>query len=264
MDTKAQYLISKDNGKLQIPYNEYILLMHRVDEAKRVMRVKNEVLASLKQKLEELHAQDQLAVDMQPAEKAAAADAENRAEPVVEHVAESAEEPKVEDEPEKVSIEFSYDGQNQAATNEETTSKPEAVAGRQKSQYEIPPIKKEIVEHFNARDASGRLFNVFKQYYTCLNETCGGTVCVTMKDGVCSLLNYDEWEEFAFVDIYENDLRFAVDPRYTNDLSALNFCEVSRLLASRRSLVSIQVGDLNKTMLGTLVKAFNEIGQPTS
>jgi len=81
---------------------------------------------------------------------------------------------------------------------------------------------------------------------------------------VCSLLNYDEWEEFAFVDIYENDLRFAVDPRYTNDLSALNFCEVSRLLASRRSLVSIQVGDLNKTMLGTLVKAFNEIGQPTS
>ena len=81
-----------------------------------------------------------------------------------------------------------------------------------------------------------------------------------MKDGFCSLWNYDEWEEFAFVDIYEGNLRFAVDPRYTNALSALSICQVPRLLSSRRNLVCAQVGDLNTTMLNVLVKAFEEVG----
>ena len=85
-------------------------------------------------------------------------------------------------------------------------------------------------------------------------------VRVTMKDGFCSLWNYDEWEEFAYVDIFEGQLRIAVDPRYTDALSSLNLCEVPRLLSSRHNLICVQVDDLNNTVLQVLVKAFEEVG----
>ena len=125
---------------------------------------------------------------------------------------------------------------------------------------EIPPIRKEIPCHFNEIDESGRLFNVFKQYYTFLNEACGGTVRITMKDGFCSLWNYDEWEEFAFVDIFEGRLRIALHPRYTDQLKSLNLCEVPRLLSNRRNLICLQVDDLNNLVLDVLSKAFREVG----
>jgi hypothetical protein len=125
---------------------------------------------------------------------------------------------------------------------------------------ELPPIKNEIAEHFNKLDESGRLFSVFKQYYTCLNEACGGTVRVTMKDGFCSLWNYDEWEEFAFVDIFEDLLRIAIDPRYTDALKSLSLCEAPRLISSRRNVICVQIDDLNNTVLDVLTKAFSEVG----
>ena len=87
---------------------------------------------------------------------------------------------------------------------------------------------------------------------------------VTLKDGICSLWNYDEWEEFAFVDIFEGNLRFAVDPRYTEALSALRICEVPQLLSRRRKVVCVQVDDLNTTLLAILVKAFDEVGLAAS
>ena len=125
---------------------------------------------------------------------------------------------------------------------------------------DLPPIKNEIAEHFNKFDESGRLFSVFKQYYTCLNEVCGGTVRVTMKDGFCSLWNYDEWEEFAFVDIFEGLLRIAIDPRYTDALKSLNLCEAPRLISSRRNVICVQVDDLNNIALDVLARAFSEVG----
>ena len=85
-----------------------------------------------------------------------------------------------------------------------------------------------------------------------------------MKDGFCSLWNYDEWEEFAFIDINEGHLRISIDPRYTGAMQSLSFCEVPRLLSSRRNLVSVQLNDLNKTMLELLVKAFEEVGLTAS
>lgn len=251
----TQFLISKDNGKLQLPYDQYVLLMEKMEDAKQVMKVKAEVLAMLQQKMGSSPSLDQVTAMPTPAAAK---------QPETKKIQEKASaESKKADASEKVSIEFSAD-ESKAANPPRGSAKQAAAAGRSSANMEIPPIKKEIAEHFNAQDASGRLFNVFKQYYTCLNESCGGTVRVTMKDGVCSLWNYDEWEEFAFVDIYESELRFAVDPRYTNDLASLNFCEVPRLLASRRSLVCIQSGDLNKTMLDVLAKAFHEVGLAAS
>ncbi|MEA2068642.1 MAG: hypothetical protein U9P12_05525, partial [Verrucomicrobiota bacterium] len=67
-----------------------------------------------------------------------------------------------------------------------------------------------------------------------------------------------------FVDIFEGYLRVALDPRYTDELKSLKFCEVPRLLSSRRSLVCVQVDDLSNTMLDVLVKAFKEVGLAAS
>ncbi|RKX38161.1 MAG: hypothetical protein DRP64_16145, partial [Verrucomicrobia bacterium] len=186
--------------------------------------------------------------------------AEQAQESEEEQVVESEEEQAVESEPaaeqapepEKVSVEFS------AEDAEPSTQQPVASARTEMSQ--VPPIKKEITEHFNSFDESGRLFNVFKQYYTCLNDACGGTVRVTMKDGFCSLWNYDEWEEFAFVDVFEGLLRIAIDPRYTDALKSLNLCEVPRLISSRRNVICVKVDDLNNTVLDVLAKAFAEVG----
>jgi len=156
---------------------------------------------------------------------------------------------------EKVSIEFAPE--EPAAVAEQT---PAVQARASFNADNLPPIKDDIAEHFNKMDDSGRIYNVFTQYYTCLNKGCGGTVRVTMKDGFCSFWNYDAWEEFAFVDVFENELRIAVDPRYTDALKALQLCEVPRLLSSRRNLICVKVDDLNQNILDVLVKAFDEVG----
>ena len=240
MDKASQYLISKDNGKLQITYEEYMVLMEKAEEANRVRKTMDEVLADLENFL---NGSSIGVPEEQIKEK------EERIE------VEAVEAEEVNDPAEAIQAEMTPEAPSDAA------EKPAGVKARVKSaNIEVPPIKKEIEEHFNRLDESGRILNVFRQYYTCLNDACGSTVRVTMKDGFCSLWNYDEWEEFAFVDIFEGNLRFAVDPRYTDALSALSICEVPRLLASRRNLVCVQLGDLNSTMLNILVKAFEEVG----
>ncbi len=243
MDKAVQYLISKDNGNLQIPYEEYIVLMEKAEEAKRIRKGKDEVLANLEVFL-------------------------NRSSRV------TAEEPTNENkESAALDVVETVETEEMKETGETIKAETKPVAGEnpvapksriKSSNVEVPPIKQEITEHFNKLGESSRLLNVFREYYTCLNDTCGSTVRVTLKDGFCSLWNYDEWEEFAFVDVFEGNLRFSVDPRYTDALSALSICEVPRLLSSRRNLVCVQVGDLNTTMLNILIKAFDEVGKTTS
>jgi hypothetical protein len=247
MDKAAQYLISKDNGNLQIPYGEYIILMEKAEEAKRIRKVKDEVLAQLDAFLD--------------GSSVAVADANtnDKKESIASDAVQAADAEEMKEPAAPVKAETAPAAQPVAA--EKTAV---AKARVQSSDIEVPPIKKEIEKHFNKVDESGRLLNVFRQYYTCLNDACGSTVRVTMKDGFCSLWNYDEWEEFAFVDIFEGNLRFAVDPRYTDALSSLSICAVPRLLSSRRNLVCVQVGDLNTTMLNVLVKAFEEVGMTAS
>ena len=234
---KAGYLISKDNGNLQIPYGEYMVMMAKAEEAERVCKVKDEVLAMLEEVLDG-RSTGVAKVKITDEKAIAAVDAVEAVE--AEALKEPAAKPVEEEKP--------------VDANARDTS----------STIGAPPIKEEIAQHFNTRDESGRLLNVFRQYYTCLNDTCGGTVRVTMKDGFCSLWNYDEWEEFAFVDIFEENLRFAVAPRYMDALSALSICEAPRLLSSRRNLVCVQVDDLNTTMLNVLVTAFKEVGMTVS
>jgi len=243
MDKASQYLISKDNGKLQITYEEYMVLMEKAEEAKRIRKSMDEVLEDLEGFLRG------------SSTVAAGEHIKEKEERVAVDAIEAVDTEEAKDPAETIKAEMTPEAPSGA------TEKPVGAKARDKiANIEVPPIKKEIEEHFNKLDESGRILNVFRQYYTCLNDACGSTVRVTMKDGFCSLWNYDEWEEFAFVDIFEGNLRFAVDPRYTDALSALSICEVPRLLASRRNLVCVQLGDLNSTMLNILVKAFEEVG----
>ncbi|VGO11612.1 hypothetical protein PDESU_00157 [Pontiella desulfatans] len=249
MSIKQQTLISKDNGKLQLPYADYMAIMEKAREGKRIRQAKEVALASL---MNFLGGESRGEVpagakkeERPVAEKAAAVEPKPAPEPV---------KPQPAPKAEKVSIEFEAEKQPAKAPK----------ARKMAEGIDVPPIKKDISDHFNKHDESGRLFSVFKQYYTCLNDTCGGTVRVTMKDGFCSLWNYDEWEEFAFVDMFEGHLRIALDPRYTDELKALSLCEVPRLLSSRHNLVCVQVDDLNNTMLAVLVKAFEEVGLTAS
>lgn len=243
MDRAAQYLISKDNGKLQIPYVEYMDLMEKAEVAQRICQVRDDVLANLEAFLD--------------GDVATVTNGKSEHKKKSESVAEQVVDVEVKDVP---VANDKAPSQKPDSTEKTTVANPRAKAAN----AEVPPIKKEIAEHFNKLDESGRLLNVFRQYYTCLNDTCGGTVRVTMKDGFCSLWNYDEWEEFAFVDIFEGNLRFAVGPRYTDALESLSLCEVPRLLSSRRSLVCVQVDDLNNTMLNVLATAFEEVGTAAS
>ncbi len=169
-----------------------------------------------------------------------------------------AEAPEIE----KVSVEFSAEEpESSQQPDPQPQQEPSASVSHMRADIsEVPPIKQGIIDHFNKLDESGRLFNVFKQYYTYLNEMCGGTVRVTMKDGFCSFWNYDEWEEFAFVDIFEGQLRVAVDPSYTDALKSLSLCEVPRLISNRRNVICVQIGDLNNVVLDVLAKAFSEVG----
>lgn len=247
MNTSFQHLISKDRGSLQIPYSEYATLMEEINEGKRLREIKNEVVASLERVLDRSSGSDAVMSQMTAIGKGAVL--------TKQKTSEEKEAPIGTEAP-------GQEGQEKEILQDE--KKAVGVSEQHKNKVEPPPIKKEIAKHFNAFDESGRLFDVFKQYYTFLNDACGGTVVVTMKDGVCSLWNYDEWEEFAFIDIFEKHLRFALDTRYTDDLSSLKNCEVPRLLASRRKLVSVQTDDLNKTMLSILAKAFAEVGKVAS
>ena len=240
MTKDKAHLYAKDTQNLQIPYAEYKKLMDSVEEARRLNEIKGHVLANLKSFLNgnKVSESQPVATDSekpQPVEKAATV------------------------EPEKVSVEFSAEEPEQAA--EEVRQEASTPARSQDPSSDIPPIKSDIMDHFNKNDASGRLLNVFKQYYTCMNDACGGTVRVTIKDGFCSLWNYDEWEEFAFVDIFDNTLRIAINPRYTDALKSLKLCEVPRLLSSRHNLICVQVDDLNNTVLDVLRKAFKEAGK---
>jgi hypothetical protein len=255
--SKVKTLISQDNGKLQIPYEDYLQLMEKVQEGRKLRETRDKVIASLQRFLtgERPQVQEVVAEEQQPAAEAA----------------------QPEPQAEKVSVEF--DAETESRVTESEAAEPERAeaevsvkAGETAEadsrvateDIEIPPIKKEIADHFNSLDETGRLFSVFKQYYTCLNESCGGTVRVTMKDGFCSLWNYDEWEEFAFVDVFEGHLRIAVDPRYKGELEPIGFCEVPRLLSSRRNLVCVMMGDLNNRMLDVLTRAFEEVGLAAS
>ena len=250
---KQTYLYAKDAGILQVPYAEYTELMEREDEAQNLQVVKATVLADLQRYMEGSPVSASSApvapkTDSEPEDSPALVE-ESEPENISDEVSE--EPPVLEEEPEakKVSVEFSAD-----------TPEPQAPAAARDTASDVPPIKKDIVAHFNKLDESGRLLNVFKQYYTCLNESCGGTVRVTMKDGFCSLWNYDEWEEFAFVDIFENLLRITLDSSHTDALKTLSLCEVPRLISSRRNVVSVQVDDLNNTILDILSQAFAGVG----
>jgi len=233
------YLYAKDAETLQISYAQYMTLKEKVEEARNIQKVKESVLSDLRKFL--ATGSDANPVESPPSSPApspAPKPHKSPAPPVVEKV--SPPPPVVKEKAAPV---------KKAEPPVERTDMPQ-----------VPPIKKEIAQHFNKFDESGRLFNVFKQYYTCLNDACGGTMRVTMKDGICSLWNYDEWEEFAFVDIFENHLRIAIDPIYTDEVKSLSLCEVPRLLSSRRNLICVQVDDLNNLALEVLTKAFKEAG----
>jgi|GEM_PF-6097145 len=238
MSNINELLISKDNGKLQISYADYTKLMEKVEQGRELRKTRDRVVSLLSGFL--------------------------GGEASIKEVAAKIETARMDNEPkpapEKVEIEFASEKPKVEAAEPQENAAVKAKSRKQTESIDIPPIKADIADHFNKLDESGRLFSVFKQYYTFLNESCGGTVRVTMKDGFCSLWNYDEWEEFAFVDIFEGQLRIAVDPRYTDALHSLRICEVPRLLSSRRNLVCVQVDDLNNTMLDTLAQAFEEVG----
>ena len=284
MEDNKKTLYAKDAEKLQITHDEYVTLMEKVEEVKHLQQVKEAVVTDLQRFLDggpaaqsepsydtvdepepsyednaapESSYEDNAAPEPSPENNAApesTLENEVEPEPSCEDKVEPDPEPAETESPEaeKASVEFS--------SEEPELPKQQPVSNVRTDTTEVPPIKNEITEHFNKFDESGRLFNVFKQYYTCLNEACGGTVRVTMKDGFCSLWNYDEWEEFAFVDIFEGLLRIAIDPRYTDALKSLSLCEAPRLISSRRNVICVQIDDLNNTVLEVLTRAFSEVG----
>lgn len=265
MNEKKNQLFGNDAGNIQISHDEYTSLMEQLDEVKRLNRVKDVVLSDLRCILGEASvanagsaANDSTASQPQPK---AQPQPQPKAQPQPQPEAQSKAVEKVEyPEPIRVKYPEPIKGENKNSEPPQKAAPQQPDTGARSNVTEIPPVKDKIAEHFNKLDESGRLFNVFKQYYTCLNESCGGTVRVTMKDGFCSLWNYDEWEEFAFVDIFEGLLRIAIDPRYTDALKSLSLCEVPRLISSRRNVICVQVDDLNNIVLDVLTKAFNEVG----
>jgi hypothetical protein len=232
MEDKVKYLYTQDSSVMQLSYTEYLSLQEKMKEATKIQELKEKILVRLQRMLNGNTAADPEALS------------EAECMPV-----------RIESETETPNSDMS------AADRPEATVAPvkKTAEGARADISNVPPIKSEISDHFNRYDESGRLFNIFKQYYTCLNEACGGTVRVTMKDGICSLWNYDEWEEFAYVDIHEEMLRIAFNPRCTNSKKSLNLCESSRLVANRRNVISVQVGDLNQTVLEILTQAFSEV-----
>jgi len=231
MNNGHKYLFSKEKGCMQLPYSEYMVLMGKYQEGIELRRVRAEVLADL------AHIIGKKNVPSARPEKTAPPNKASELSP----------KPSAAD----------------------SRARP-AGAGRRAAQggsepaKAAPALKQDIQIHFNKLDASGRLLNVFQQYYTCLNASCGGTVRVTMKDGFCSIWNYDEWEEFAFMDIFKDQLRICLDPRYASSLKAVTACEVPVEFSRRRELFCVAVDHLNKTVLDVLTQAFHDVGQPAS
>jgi hypothetical protein len=252
MKDRQDYLYAKDVEKIQITHGEYTSLMEEMENASKLNQVRESVLTDL---LRILNGADSIPSEAQhndPVISEMEAPIEQLVEPESDMPAESNVQETENPEPEIAEV--------PEPSEMETSSEQQPTGNIRAEMGDAPPIKQEIAEHFNKCDESGRLFNIFKQYYTCLNESCGGTVRVTMKDGFCSLWNYDEWEEFAWVDIYEDMLRIAIDPRYTDALKVLSLCEAPRLISTRRNVICVQVGDLNNTVLEVLAKAFSEVG----
>lgn len=244
MTDQNNYLFTENTETLQIPYKEYVALVEKTNEAHRCREIHEQVLS-------DLAAVPGISKTARPAEpQATPPPKENN--PVEEVAAQK---------PAAAPVESSVNEPEPRVEKEDPPEVAEPVEKLTKQPVEnVPPIKADIAGHFNQVDASGRLFNIFKQYYTCMNDACGGTVRVTIKDGICSIWNYDEWEEFAFVDVFDGRLRIGVNPRYTERLKSLDLCEVPRLLANRHNLICVQVNDLNQLVLDILVTAFNEVG----
>lgn len=242
MSNANRIMVSKESGSLQIPYKDYVAIMEKVKEGQRMRDVKNAVMADLQRFLGGKVAAVEVHAKITNARKDV---------PNIDVAKKGTPAKQAEG---KISVEFGAEAPAAKPANE--SGIPDGM--------EVPPIKKDVSVHFNKLDDSGRLFSVFKQYYAFLNDACGGTVRVTLKDGICSLWNYDEWEEFAYIDIFEGHLRISLDQRYTKALQSLNLCEVPRLLSSRHNLVCVQVNDLNNTMLKVMAKAFEEVGLTAS
>lgn len=268
MEDRNDRLYSQDSEVMQITYDEYLELQEKMKEALKVEDVKASVLAQLQGMLigefdveesrPDTPAEEQLTepeADIPPQQDVPETEIpQQESIPQEDEVMEETET-AVESE-----TDLSPEPEAETASEPEAETPSEPAVSARTDVSEVPPIKGEISDHFNRYDESGRLFSIFKQYYTCLNESCGGTVRVTMKDGFCSLWNYDEWEEFAYVDIHEGQLRIAVHPRYTDELKPLNLCEVPRLISSRHNVICVLVGDLNTTVLNVLTRAFAEVG----
>lgn len=244
MTDKNNHLYTDNTERLQIPYTEYVELLEKAEEGQRCLKIKEQVIANLTNVLG--GAQSGQKKEPEPiAPKQVTPPVNNDA---VSQPEKAAAEPT---EPAPVPAVEVEKKENPAPQESDTPKQPV---------LDAPPLKKDITAHFNSADGSGRLLNIFKQYYTCMNESCGGTVRVTIKDGISSIWNYDAWEEIAFVDIHEGRLRIGVNAGYTESLKSLDLCEVPRLLARQHKLVCVQVDDLNQTVLDVLVTAFNEVG----
>jgi hypothetical protein len=284
MNNEMTYLYAKDNQALQIPYDEYVELMKKMEEVDRIRSVRKNVLSDLQRHLnggampkaekvvesntesDELHpAVDKVTAVLEEVTSIIEEAAPAEATPLNEDFAPVPEEPMTHDAATESTTPADMP-ETAGPVVEETSAEPDAegdveqvTAQPRSAVTELPPIKKEVADHFNRLDESGRLFSIFKQYYTCLNESCRGMVRVTMKDGVCSLWNYDAWEEFAFVDIFDGQLRIALDSFYTDALKSLSLCEVSRLVSNRRNVIGVQVSDLSNPVLEALVNAFERV-----
>jgi hypothetical protein len=237
---KDSYIYTKDTKVLQISYAKYIELNRAYEAALEMQKRAKAVLDGLQQFLKK--GPDAASVDIEKAlDLEAPVAAPN--EPAKKKTKPEPEAPAATAEPEP------------APEPEKAKEKP-----KPKGNVKIAPIKKDIVQHFAKMDPDGELFNIFKDYYTFVNESCRGMMRVTMKDGICSLWNYDEWEEFAFIDIFDGKLRLAISPKYEEMLQPLESCEVPRLLARKRKLIGVLVEDFNELVVEVLQQAFNDAG----
>ena len=255
---KNDYMYTKDTNVLQISYAQYISLQNQYEEAQRTQKLAASVQSDLDRFLSGISAavlKEEYPLPgggvspSAPASKPSAAAEPPKSSPPKSEAPASAPEPE-----EKKETPAPKQEEAPPVSKEAAPAKPKGGA------VKIAPIKKEIVQHFEKVDGSGKLFEIFRDYYTLLNESCGGMMRVTMKDGICSLWNYDEWEEFAFVDLLEGKLRLSVPPKYAEMLKPLKQCEVPRLLARKRKLIGVEVEDLNELVLDVLEKAFREAG----
>ena len=241
MKSSNEYMYTKDSNYLQISYAQYLALQEQVDEVAQIEKVKATVLADLL-KFDADHKDAGASIDMLEKAVRATPPKPPKAAAPVEKEPEPAEEIPADD-PEPVAP---------------VKKKKEIVSDVDMSK--VPAIKKDIIQHFKKVDDSGVLFDVFQEYYTDLNMLCNGMLRVTMKDGIYSLWNYDEWEEFAFVDVFKGQLRVSINPAYADNVKSLTQGEVPRLLASKHKLICVMINDVNDVMMDVLTKAFKEAG----